>query len=128
MEQKILENALVVRVAKDHVTAATRELMGEGWLLIKADMRADPAILTVQRDPALPAMEGAKAEQMRKRIEFVYGKELFRFSALPVGAAFVPVGCHQRMLKESSTSAKVVETGIVLHKMILPFEQVERVL
>lgn len=124
----MLENSLIVKVAKDHVNAATRELMGEGWLVRQADLRTDPAVLTLQRDPGLPAMEAKKAERMRKRIEFVYGKELYRFSALPVGSVFMSVGDPCRMLKESSTSARVVESGVVLHKMILPFEQVERVL
>lgn len=128
MLEDIIENALIVKVAKGHVKAATRELMGEGWIVRQADMRADPAILLVQRDHGLPAMEEAKAEQMRKRIEFVYGKELFRFSALPVGTAFASVGCPRRMLKHSSTSAKVIETGIVIHNLVLPKELVERVL
>lgn len=124
----MIENALVVKVAKDHVTAATRELMTEGWLVRKADLRADPAVLTVQRDPGLPRVGDDKAEQMRKRVEFVYGKELFRFSALPVGSVFISVGDPCHLLKVSSTATRVIQSGIVMHKMVLPNELVERVL
>lgn len=120
----MLENALVVKVAKDHVIAATRELMGEGWIIRQADLRTDPAVLTVQYDPSLPKMDADKAERMRKRVEFVYGKDLTRFSSLPIGAEFFEPGDSCRMVKISSTAARVVESGLVLRD----FEQVERVL
>ena len=71
----MLENALVVKVAKAHAIAATREMLGEGWLVHRADMSVDPAVLTVYRDPSLPRWVADRAERMRKRVEFVYGDD-----------------------------------------------------
>jgi hypothetical protein len=71
----MLENAIVVKVAKAHAIAATREMLGEGWMVHRADMSVDPAVLTVYRDPSLPRWVADRAERMRKRVEFVYGDE-----------------------------------------------------
>jgi hypothetical protein len=71
----MLENAIVVKVAKAHAIAATREMMCDGWLIRCADMSVDPAILTVYRDPSLPRWVADRAERMRKRVEFVYGDD-----------------------------------------------------
>ena len=71
----MLENAIVVKVAKAHAIAATREMTRDGWMLYRADMSVDPAILTVYRDPSLPRWVADRAERMRKRVEFVYGDD-----------------------------------------------------
>ena len=71
----MLENAIVVKVAKAHAIAATREMMCDGWLIRCADMSVDPAVLTVYRDPSLPRWVADRAERMRKRVEFVYGDD-----------------------------------------------------